>query len=154
MGIQEEAEEEQNFILTEEEFPWEGYTNWKPLRSSNFLDHNDSNSRNNYEGSNQHVKWLKDISTPKKNKSERIKDKSSKKKKKTKEENEYFWITKSKKLFPSLKAHLARKYNTLTQNGDWTENGNRNENILQDYFSENELFQDQYLNEERRKELT
>ncbi|MBW0593889.1 hypothetical protein O181_133604 [Austropuccinia psidii MF-1] len=122
MEIQEEAEDEQKFILTEEEYPWEGYTNWQPLRNSNLVEHNNNNSRDNFECENQHVKWLEDISTPKKNESNRIKDKSSKKKKKTKEEKEYFCITQNKKICPSLQAHLARQYQISTQNEDWTEN--------------------------------
>ncbi|MBW0532960.1 hypothetical protein O181_072675 [Austropuccinia psidii MF-1] len=154
MEKQEEAEDEQKFIVTEEEFAWEGYKNWQPLRNSNFVNHNKNNSRNNYECENQHFKWLEDVITPKNNKLERIKDKSSKKKKKTKEEKEYFWITQTKNLFPSLQAHLARKYQISTQNEDWTENNNRNENIIQDYSNENEDCIDQYLNEERINELT
>ncbi|MBW0586127.1 hypothetical protein O181_125842 [Austropuccinia psidii MF-1] len=153
MEIQEEAEDEQKFILTEEEYPWEGYTNWQPLRNANLEDHNKNNSRDNFECANQHVKWLEDISTPKKNESNKIKDKSSKKKKKTKEEKEYFWITQNKKICPSLQAHLARQYETSTQEEDWTENNDRNGKLIQDYFDKNEDFQDQYLNEERRNEL-
>ncbi|MBW0542711.1 hypothetical protein O181_082426, partial [Austropuccinia psidii MF-1] len=95
MEIQEEAEKEHKFILTEEEFPWEGYTNWQPLRDSNLVDHNERNSRNNYECEKQHVKWLKEVGAQKNNKLERIKDNSSKKQKK-KEEKEYFWITQNK----------------------------------------------------------
>ncbi|MBW0539139.1 hypothetical protein O181_078854 [Austropuccinia psidii MF-1] len=136
MELKDEAEDEQKFILTEEEFPLEGYRNWKLLKNLNLVDYNNNNPRNNYECANQHVKWLKDISTSKKNKSERIKDKSSKKKK-TKEEKEYSWVTKNKKLFSSLQSQLARQYETSTPNGDWTENINRNENIILDYFNEN-----------------
>ncbi|MBW0574232.1 hypothetical protein O181_113947 [Austropuccinia psidii MF-1] len=154
MEIQEEAEDEHKFILTEEEYPWEGYTNWQPLRNANLEDHNKNNSRDSFECANQHVKWLEDISTPKKNESKRIKDKSSKKKKKTKEEKEYFWITQNKKICPSLQAHLARQYQISTQKEDWTENYDRNENVIQEYSNGNEDFQDQYLNEERRNELT
>ncbi|MBW0574730.1 hypothetical protein O181_114445, partial [Austropuccinia psidii MF-1] len=149
-----EAEDENKFILTEEEYPWEGYTNWQPLRNSNLEDHNKNNSRDNFECANQHVKWLEDISAPKKNESNKLKDKSSKKKKKTKEEKEYFWITQNKKICPSLQAHLARKYKTSTQKEDWTKNNDRNGKLIQDYFDKNEDFQDQYLNEERRNELT
>ncbi|MBW0533327.1 hypothetical protein O181_073042 [Austropuccinia psidii MF-1] len=149
----EEAEDEQKFILTEEEYPWEGYENWQPLRNANLEDHNKNNSRDNFECANQHVKWLEDISTPRKNESKRIKDKPIKKKKKTKEEKEYFWITQNKNICPSLQAHLARQYKTSTQREDWIENNDRNENIIQDYFDENEDVQDQYLNEERKKEL-
>ncbi|MBW0578213.1 hypothetical protein O181_117928 [Austropuccinia psidii MF-1] len=141
MEIQE-AEDEHKFILTEEEYPWEGYTNWQPLRNSNLEDHNENNSRDNFECANQHVKWLEDISTSRKNESSRIKDKSSKKKKKTKEEKEYFWITQNKKICPSLQAHLARQYKTSTQKEDWTENNDRNGKLIQDYFDNNEDFQD------------
>ncbi|MBW0575049.1 hypothetical protein O181_114764 [Austropuccinia psidii MF-1] len=74
MDIQEEVEDEQKFILTEEEFPWEGYTNWQPLRNANLVEQNNNNPRSNYDCANQHVKWFKDISTPKKNESKRIKD--------------------------------------------------------------------------------
>ncbi|MBW0590502.1 hypothetical protein O181_130217 [Austropuccinia psidii MF-1] len=154
MDIQEEVKDEQNFILTEEEYPWEGYTNLQPLRNANLEDHNENNSRDNFECANQHVKWLEDISTPKKNESKKIKDKSSKNKKKTKEEKEYFWITQNKKICPSLQAHLARQYKTSTQKEDWTENNDRNGKLIQDYSDENEDFQDQYLNEERINELT
>ncbi|MBW0570401.1 hypothetical protein O181_110116 [Austropuccinia psidii MF-1] len=56
MEIQEEAEDEHKSILTEEKFPWEGYTNWQPLRNANLVDQNIDNIRNNYEGSNQHFK--------------------------------------------------------------------------------------------------
>ncbi|MBW0566450.1 hypothetical protein O181_106165 [Austropuccinia psidii MF-1] len=154
MEIQEEAEDEHKFILTEEEYPWEGYTNWQPLRNANLVEQNNDNPRNNCEVSNQHVKWLENISKPKKNESKKIKDKSSKKKKKTKEEKEYFWITQNKKICPSLQAHLARQYQISTQKEDWTENNNGNENIIQDYSNENVDFQDQYLNEERINELT
>ncbi|MBW0510053.1 hypothetical protein O181_049768 [Austropuccinia psidii MF-1] len=110
MAIQEEAEDEHKFILTEEVLPWEGYTNWQPLRDANLVEKNNNNPRNNYEDSNQHVKWLEDMSTPKKQKLERIKDKSSKKKKSTKKEKEYFWITKNKELCPSLQADWERQY--------------------------------------------
>ncbi|MBW0585375.1 hypothetical protein O181_125090 [Austropuccinia psidii MF-1] len=130
MDIQEEVKDEQKFILTEEEFPWEGYTNWQTLRNANLVEQNNDNPRNNYEGSNQHVKWLEDISTPKNNKLERIKDKSSKNKKKTKEEKEYFWITHNKKICPSLQAHLASKYQISTQNEDWTENDDKMETLI------------------------
>ncbi|MBW0565281.1 hypothetical protein O181_104996 [Austropuccinia psidii MF-1] len=82
MEIQE-AEDGQKLILNEEEFPWEGYTNWQPLINSNLEEHNNNNFRNNYECASNHIKWLEDISTPKKNKLERINDKSSKNKKKT-----------------------------------------------------------------------
>ncbi|MBW0572209.1 hypothetical protein O181_111924 [Austropuccinia psidii MF-1] len=99
MEIKEEAENENKFILTEEEFPWEGYTNWQPLRDANLVEQNNNNPRNNCEGSNQHVKWLEDITTPKKKKLEIIKDRSSKKKKNTKVEKEYFWLTQNKKLY-------------------------------------------------------
>ncbi|MBW0559732.1 hypothetical protein O181_099447 [Austropuccinia psidii MF-1] len=126
MEIQEEAEDEQRSILTEEEYPWEGYTNLQPLRNANLEDHKKSNSRDSFECANQHVKWLEDISTLRKNESKRIKDKISKKKKKTKEEEEYFWITQTKKIFPSLQAHLARQYKTSSQKEDWTENNDRN----------------------------
>ncbi|MBW0541400.1 hypothetical protein O181_081115 [Austropuccinia psidii MF-1] len=68
MEIQEEAEDEKKFILTEEEYPGEGYKNWQPLKNANLEDYNKNNSRNNYECANQHVKWLEDISKPKKNK--------------------------------------------------------------------------------------
>ncbi|MBW0565150.1 hypothetical protein O181_104865 [Austropuccinia psidii MF-1] len=153
MEIQE-AEDEQKFILTEEEFPWEGYTNWQPLKNGNLVEQKNNNPRNNYYCTNQHVKWLEDISTPKKNELKRIKDKSIKKKKKTKEEKEYFWITQNKKICPSLQAHLARQYKTSTQKEDWTENNDRNGKIIQDYFDKNEDFKDQYHNEERRNELT
>ncbi|MBW0581895.1 hypothetical protein O181_121610 [Austropuccinia psidii MF-1] len=105
MEIQEEAETEHKLILTEEEFPWEGYTTWQPVRNSNLVDYNNNNPRNNYECANQHVKWLEDSSKPKNKKLERIKDESSKKKKKIKEEKEHFWITQIKKLGPSLQAH-------------------------------------------------
>ncbi|MBW0550750.1 hypothetical protein O181_090465 [Austropuccinia psidii MF-1] len=116
LEIKEEAEDEQKLLLTEEEFPWEGYTNWQLLRNAKPFEQNNNNPRKNYEGSNKHVKWLEDISTPKKKRLERSKDKSSKKKKKTKEEKEYFWITQNKKIFLSLQAHLARQYKTSTQN--------------------------------------
>ncbi|MBW0473844.1 hypothetical protein O181_013559 [Austropuccinia psidii MF-1] len=118
MEIQE-AEDEQKFILTGEESPLEGYTNWQPLGNANLEEHNNNNSRNNYECENQQIKLLEDISTPKKNKLERIKD-SSKKKKRTKEEKEYFWITQNKKIFPGLHAHSERQYQISTQNEDWT----------------------------------
>ncbi|MBW0586069.1 hypothetical protein O181_125784 [Austropuccinia psidii MF-1] len=152
MEIQE-AEDEHNFVLTEEEYPWEGYTNWKPLRDENLVEQNNDNPRNNCKVANQHVKWLEDISAPRMNESNKIKEKSSKKKKKTKEEKEYFWITQNKKICPSLQAHLARQYKTSTQKEDWTENNDRNGKLIQDYFDNNEDFQDQYLNEERRNEL-
>ncbi|MBW0543416.1 hypothetical protein O181_083131 [Austropuccinia psidii MF-1] len=132
MEIQDEAEDEHIFILTREEFPWEGYRNWLPLRNANLVDYNNNNPRNNYECENQHVKWLEDSSKPKNNKLERI----------------------NRKICPSLQAHLAWQYQVSTQKEDWTENRNRNENIIQDYFDENEDFQDQYFNEERRNELT
>ncbi|MBW0532564.1 hypothetical protein O181_072279 [Austropuccinia psidii MF-1] len=150
----QEAEYEQKCILTEEEYPWEGYTNWQPLRNANLEDHNKKDSRDNFECANQHFKWLEDISTSRKNESNIIKDKSSKKKKKTKEEKEYFWITQNKKICPCLQAHLARQYKTSTQKEYWTENNDRNGKLIQDYFDKNEDFQDQYLNEERRNELT
>ncbi|MBW0506660.1 hypothetical protein O181_046375 [Austropuccinia psidii MF-1] len=38
MAIQEEAEYEHKSILTEEELPWEGYTNWQPLRDANLVE--------------------------------------------------------------------------------------------------------------------
>ncbi|MBW0568895.1 hypothetical protein O181_108610, partial [Austropuccinia psidii MF-1] len=120
MEIQEEAENEHKFILTEEEFPWEGYKNWKPLRNSSSVGHNKNNFRDNFECANQHVKWLEDISKPKKNESEKITDKRSKEKKKTKEETEYFGITQKKKICPSLQAHFGRQYKTSTQKEDWT----------------------------------
>ncbi|MBW0584929.1 hypothetical protein O181_124644 [Austropuccinia psidii MF-1] len=154
MDIQEEAENEHQFILTEEEFPWEGYKNWQPLRNDNLVEQNNNNPRNNYECANQHVKWLEDSSKPKNNKLERIKDESSKKKKKTKEETEYFWITQNKKICPSFQAYLARQYQISTQNEDWTENDDKNRNTNHEYLSNEEKWQDQYLNEERRNELT
>ncbi|MBW0550265.1 hypothetical protein O181_089980 [Austropuccinia psidii MF-1] len=120
MEIQEEAEDEHKSILTEEKLPWEGYTNWQPFRNANLVEQNNNTPRNNCEGSTQHVKWLEDISTPKKKKLERIKDKSSKNKKKTKEEKEYFWITQNKKKCPSFQGHLARQYQISTQKEDWT----------------------------------
>ncbi|MBW0532227.1 hypothetical protein O181_071942 [Austropuccinia psidii MF-1] len=63
MAIQEEAEEEKKSILTEKEFPWEVYTNWKSVRNSNLVGCNDNNPRNNYECANQHAKWPEDINT-------------------------------------------------------------------------------------------
>ncbi|MBW0475329.1 hypothetical protein O181_015044 [Austropuccinia psidii MF-1] len=89
MEIQE-ARDEHKFILSEEELPWKGYTNWKPLKNSDPVDNNDNNSRKNSECSNQHVKWLEDINTPKQNKLYKIKYESGKMKKKAKEEKEYF----------------------------------------------------------------
>ncbi|MBW0594184.1 hypothetical protein O181_133899 [Austropuccinia psidii MF-1] len=154
LEIQEEAEDEQKFILTEEEFPLKGYKNWQPLRNANLVDYNDDNSRKNYQCSNKHVKWLEDNSKPKNDELPRIKDKSSKNKKKSKEEKEYFWITQNKKIFPSLQAHLARQYQILAQNGDWKEEKNKNGNTNHEYLSNEEEFQGQYLNEERRNELT
>ncbi|MBW0512493.1 hypothetical protein O181_052208 [Austropuccinia psidii MF-1] len=130
MEIQEEAEGKKKFILTKEEYPWEGYTNWQSLKNSNPVDHNKNNSRNKYKCESHNLKWLEDVSTPKHNKLERIKDKSSKKKKKIKEEKVYFWITNNKKLSPSLQAHLARKYQISTQQEDWKENNDRNENFI------------------------
>ncbi|MBW0593998.1 hypothetical protein O181_133713 [Austropuccinia psidii MF-1] len=153
MKIQE-AEDEQKFILTEEEYPLEGYTNWQTLKNANLDDHNKYNSRDNFECANQHVKWLEDISTSKKNESNKIKDRSSKKKNKTKEEKEYSWITQNKKICPSLQAHLERQYKTSTQKDDWKENNDRNGELIQDYFDKVEEFQDQYLNKERRNDLT
>ncbi|MBW0588153.1 hypothetical protein O181_127868 [Austropuccinia psidii MF-1] len=149
-----EAEDEHKFILTEEEYPWEGYTNWQPLINANLVEQNNNNPSNNCESSNQHVKWLEDISTPKKKKLEKIKDRSRKKKKKTKEEKEYFWITQHEKICPNLQAHLARQYQISTQNEDWTENDDKNGNTNHEYLSNEEKLQDQYLNEERRNELT
>ncbi|MBW0555169.1 hypothetical protein O181_094884 [Austropuccinia psidii MF-1] len=101
---------EDGILLTEDQFPWEGYTNWQPLRNANLVRHNYNSSRDNFECANQHVKWLEDISKPNNNKLERIKDENSKKKEKTKEKKEYFWITQKKKICPSLQAHLARQY--------------------------------------------
>ncbi|MBW0587791.1 hypothetical protein O181_127506 [Austropuccinia psidii MF-1] len=154
MEIQEEAEDENKFILTEEEYPWEGYTNWQPLRNANLVEQNNNNPRNNCESSNPHVKWLEDIGTPKKKKLERIKDRSRKKKKKTKEEKEFFWITQNKKICPSLQAHLAGQYQISTQNEDWTENDDKDGNTNHEYLSNEEKLKDQYLNEERINELT
>ncbi|MBW0534366.1 hypothetical protein O181_074081 [Austropuccinia psidii MF-1] len=134
LEIQEESENEHKLILKKTSL--------------------ESNPRDNFECAKQHVKWLEDISTPKKNESKKIKDKSSKKKKKTKEEKKYLWITQNKKICPSLQSHLARQYKTSTRNEDWTENNNRNENIIQDYFDGNEDSQDQYLNKERINALT
>ncbi|MBW0580686.1 hypothetical protein O181_120401 [Austropuccinia psidii MF-1] len=108
-GIQDEEKDEHKFTFTGQEFPWEGYTNWQPVKNSNLLDHNNCNSRSNYEFSNQNVDCLEDLSEPKKNKSEKIKDKSIKTKK-NKEEKNIFWIAQNKKLFPSLQAHLAHRY--------------------------------------------
>ncbi|MBW0559308.1 hypothetical protein O181_099023 [Austropuccinia psidii MF-1] len=68
LEIKEEDEDEKKFILTEEEYPWEGYTNWQPLRNANLVDSNNNNPRNNYQCANQHVKLLENISKPKKNK--------------------------------------------------------------------------------------
>ncbi|MBW0555868.1 hypothetical protein O181_095583 [Austropuccinia psidii MF-1] len=79
---------EDGILLTEDQFPREGYTNRQPLRNANLVEHNDNNFRDNFECANQHVKWLEDISKPNNNKLDRIKDKSSKKKKKTKEEKD------------------------------------------------------------------
>ncbi|MBW0513696.1 hypothetical protein O181_053411 [Austropuccinia psidii MF-1] len=98
MEIQKEADNKHKFILTEEEFPWEGDTNFQTLRNDNLVDYNNNNLRNNYECANKHVKWLEDSSKPQNNKLERIKDKSSKKKNKTKESKEYFWITQNKRI--------------------------------------------------------
>ncbi|MBW0539987.1 hypothetical protein O181_079702 [Austropuccinia psidii MF-1] len=154
MEIQKEDEDEQKLKLIEEELPWEGYANWQPIRNSNLVEHNNNNSRYNFECGNQHVKWLEDISKPKKNESERITDKSSKKKKKTKEEKEYFCITQNKKIHPSLQAHLARQYQISIQNQDWKEKRNKNENTNHEYLSNEGKLQDQYLNEERRNEFT
>ncbi|MBW0555623.1 hypothetical protein O181_095338 [Austropuccinia psidii MF-1] len=153
LEMKEEAEDEHKFILTEEEYPQEGYTNWQPLRNANLFEQNNNNPRSNYECANQHVKWLEDIIKPKRNKSGKKTDKSSKKKKKTKAEKEYLWITQNKKICPSLQAHLARQYKTTTQKGDWTKDNDRNGKRIQDYFDNNEDFQDQYLNEEIRNEL-
>ncbi|MBW0463277.1 hypothetical protein O181_002992 [Austropuccinia psidii MF-1] len=153
MEIQEEAEDEKKFIITEEKLPWEGYKNWQPLRNANLVEHKNNNSGDFFECENQHIKWLEYISTPKKNKLEGIQDRISKKKNNTKEEKEYFWITQNKKIFPSLQAHFARQYQISTQNEDWIENKNKNGNgnTNHEYLSNEEEFQDKYLNEERRK---
>ncbi|MBW0549067.1 hypothetical protein O181_088782 [Austropuccinia psidii MF-1] len=136
-------------LLTEDQFPWEGYTNWQPLRNENCNQELYKITKQDHQCSVQHIKWLEGIKKASNKQTE-----SNKKKKKTKEEKEYFWITQNKKLCPSLQAHLARQYQISTQKEDWTENNDRNGKIIQDYSDNNEDFQDQYLKEERRNELT
>ncbi|MBW0588691.1 hypothetical protein O181_128406 [Austropuccinia psidii MF-1] len=43
MEIPEEAEDEHKFIFTEEEFPWEGYTNFQPLSNASLVEQNNDN---------------------------------------------------------------------------------------------------------------
>ncbi|MBW0590154.1 hypothetical protein O181_129869 [Austropuccinia psidii MF-1] len=98
--------------------------------------------------STQHVKWLEEI---KKAPNEKT---ASKKEKLTKEEKEYFWITQNKKLCPSLQAHLARQYQSSTQNKDRKENNNKNGKINHEYLVNMENIHNQYFNQERGDELT
>ncbi|MBW0461621.1 hypothetical protein O181_001336 [Austropuccinia psidii MF-1] len=66
----EELETEQ-ISLTEDQFPWKGYTNRQPLRNANLVEPNNNNSRDNSECESQTFKWLEDICKPKNNKSEK-----------------------------------------------------------------------------------
>ncbi|MBW0575674.1 hypothetical protein O181_115389 [Austropuccinia psidii MF-1] len=76
--------EADGILLTEDQFPWEGYTNCQPLRNENCNLELYKITEQDYQCSFQHVKWLKGIK---------------------KEPN--FWITQNKKICPNLQAHLA-----------------------------------------------
>ncbi|MBW0593214.1 hypothetical protein O181_132929 [Austropuccinia psidii MF-1] len=134
-------------LLTEEQFPWEGYTNWQPLRNE------DCNLElykitEYYQCSVQHVKCLEGINKERNKQTERRKGKL------TKVEKEYFWITQNKKIYPNFQAHLARQYKISAQNEDWTENKNKSGNTNHEYLRDEKELQDQYLNKERRNKLT
>ncbi|MBW0574353.1 hypothetical protein O181_114068 [Austropuccinia psidii MF-1] len=140
--------EAEGILLTEDQFPWEGYTNWQPLRNENCSLELYKITEQDHQCSVQHVKWLEGIKKAPNEKTE------IKKEKLTKEEREYFWIAQNKKLWQSLQAHLARQYQNSTQNTGWKENNNKNGNTYYEYLSDEEELQDQYINNERRNELT
>ncbi|MBW0523230.1 hypothetical protein O181_062945 [Austropuccinia psidii MF-1] len=100
--------ESDGILLTEDQFPWEGYTNWQPLRNENCNLELYKITEQDHQCSTQHVKWLEEIKKAPNEKTEIQKEKL------TKEEREYFWITQNKKLWPSLQAHLARQHQNAT----------------------------------------
>ncbi|MBW0578036.1 hypothetical protein O181_117751 [Austropuccinia psidii MF-1] len=142
--------EAEGILLTEDQYPWEGYTNWQPLRNENCSLELYKITEQDYQCPVQHVKWLEGI----KEASNKQTESNIKKEKLTKEEREYFWITQNKKICPNLQAHLARQYQILTQNEDWKEKKNKNGNTNNEYFRDEKEVQGQYLNEERKNGLT
>ncbi|MBW0544318.1 hypothetical protein O181_084033 [Austropuccinia psidii MF-1] len=128
--------EAEGILLTEDQFPWEGYTNWQPLRNENYSLEVYKITEKDHQFSVQHVKWLEGIKKERNEKEERRKENL------TKVEKGYFWITQNKKIFPSLQAHLARQYQIATQNKDRKENNNRNKNTNLEHLRNKEGFQD------------
>ncbi|MBW0588816.1 hypothetical protein O181_128531, partial [Austropuccinia psidii MF-1] len=140
--------ESDGILLTEDQFPWEGYTNWQPLRNEKCNLELYKITEQDHQCSVQHVKWVEGI------KKAPNEETDIKKEKLTKEEREYFWITQNKKLWPNLQAHLARQYQNSIQNEDWKENKNENGSTNHEYLRDEKELQGQYLNKERRNELT
>ncbi|MBW0563089.1 hypothetical protein O181_102804 [Austropuccinia psidii MF-1] len=140
--------ESDGILLTEDQFPWEGYTNWQPLRNENCNLELYKITKQDHQFSAQHVKWLEEITIAPNEKS------ASKKETLTKEEKECFWITQNVKVYPSLQAHLERQYQNSTQNKGGKKNNSKNGNTYCEYLSDKEELQDQYINKGRRNEAT
>ncbi|MBW0492247.1 hypothetical protein O181_031962, partial [Austropuccinia psidii MF-1] len=112
--------ESDGILLAEDQYPWEGYTNWQPLRNENCNLELYKITEQDHQCSAQHVKWLEEINKAPNEKT------ASRKEKIHKDEKEYLWITQNKEICPSSQAHLARKYQNSTQNKGWKENKNKN----------------------------
>ncbi|MBW0513547.1 hypothetical protein O181_053262 [Austropuccinia psidii MF-1] len=130
--------EANEILLTEEKFPWEGYTNWQPLGNKNFNLELYKITKEDYQCSTQHVKWLEQIKKEPNEKTETNKEKL------TKEEREFLWISKNKKLQVRFNYQGLKEYQNLSQYIDWVKNANQN-------YKKPEIWDEKWYNQVKLK---